>query len=126
MFFHLHPSRTQRAILAAILLAGLLCITLLPLSLPIKIFLIAIFLAQFIYAFYQTQSIASLRHLEAQSWQWTMRNQQSNMGELQGDSLVTPWAMILRFKKTAQTIIIFKDHLGQEKYRQLLVHLRTS
>lgn len=61
---------------------------------------------------------------------WAIGKAQSlDLAQVCGDSTVTTWVSVLRFKvakkRAKQTCVIFRDSLGSEQYRRLLVALRT-
>jgi hypothetical protein len=73
-------------------------------------------------------SILGLKY-DANGWQIQERIKQSP-AQLCGESTIASFISILRFKLAGQrrkrTCLVFKDALGSELYRKLLVSLRTT
>jgi hypothetical protein len=68
-----------------------------------------------------------IQHVQANQWLLHMRNE-TYTAEIKGDSTVTAFVAILRFKmegkRFAQSCIIFRDSLADGTYRDLLIRLR--
>jgi hypothetical protein len=74
-------------------------------------------------------SIIGLRQLDASRWLLQMREGEIE-GTLLGDSTITRWVSILRFRITNSyrplSCIIFSDALTKYSYRKLFVQIKTN
>ncbi|RDI42692.1 protein YgfX [Aquicella lusitana] len=142
--FKLRPSRQYLALIGTVFLGSLGMVLLLPIEAWIKIL---ICLLLFIYAGGVLWQFALLRSPHAvislrqnQHGKWLLRTSlKVYEAELCGDSTVTPFVSILRFRLPKQgwsmlvpacfkpgVCIVFRDSLKQDDYRKLLIHLRMS
>lgn len=73
------------------------------------------------------QSITSIRFMPDGRWQVAMSGVTQEL-VLRGDSTVTTGVSVLRFQRLTgfwpHSCVIFRDSLGRERYRELLVVLR--
>lgn len=104
-------------------------------TLIIKCLLIAIvtlYTAWLTWRFILLGSLASLIGIKSiESDQWLIHTPyQNNQAILCGDSVVTAWIMILRFKIPGKfcgcSCVLFRDSLSSKAYRRLLVKLRMG
>jgi hypothetical protein len=85
-----------------------------------------------IYGWYSVRHLANLKRIiiYEHDWRIFLNNHKSFAGELQGDSTLTSWVLILRFKilnsKAKQTILVFKDAIDENLYRQLIVAAKNT
>jgi len=74
-------------------------------------------------------SIRGLRQLDGGQWLLQMRDAEIE-GNLLGDSTITRWVSILRFRVANRyrplSCIIFSDSLTSNSYRKLIVQIQTA
>lgn len=111
------------------MLSSIVIVIYLPIILLLKFFLIFLSVSYGIYI-WQQQTIIGLKLQANGDWRLTIKNAKDEIGQLCGDSTVTNYVCVLRFKLNSQSFkkscVIFKDALDKEKYRQLRVILQTS
>lgn len=64
-----------------------------------------------------TMTVFYSAYLYWQSRQWT---EPDDLTQLSGDSLITTWVCVFRFKNKEKTSVIFRDAMEKERFRQLL------
>jgi hypothetical protein len=131
--FRLNPSKSYLIFLAILLLSTM--VIWVSLSLPLLIQTLGVLVIGF-YGYIlikryglleSTYSIKAIQYKEKDTW---LIYQQNNwlLAELLGNSTVTGWVSILRFrinnKGRSLSCIILKDSLGEDTYRHLLSVLR--
>ena len=128
--FRLHASRHYLILLGIVFFLSASIIFMLPLYLLVKF---SIFVVLFIYMGWITQrfcllkldsSIIVLRFISGNKWLLITRQGDIN-AELLGDSTVTRWVSVLRFRvdghRFPQSSIVFRDSLPEGVYRKLIV-----
>jgi hypothetical protein len=130
---NLQQSTSFKILLSLITLFSVIIACSLLLSLFCKLFLSSITICYVVYIFYtvtllQGQHIVTELSFNQEGWQ--IRSQKNKLRvELSGDSTVTNWISILRFKtsnKQKYVAVIFRDMLSADAYRRLIVLLRTT
>ena len=76
-----------------------------------------------------TKSVQSIQMIEDKKWRVSFRNVVMT-GELLGDSTVTSYLSVLRFKfddrRYPVSCIVFRDSLPKDQYRDLIVTIRMG
>lgn len=128
--FNCQPSRQYVVILSCLLLASFVLVAFLSVHFATKLALMAGLLVYGVYlvkqAFLATpRSILGFACDESQVWHLTLPSIEVK-GSLDGESVVTPWVLLLRFNTGKQRLscLIFRDTLAQDQFRQLSVLLR--
>jgi hypothetical protein len=115
-------------------MGSLFIISTLPVSILFRLFLaisVSIYALFIIYSNYLLKSSTAVTQLlfNEDGWHISSKNTQQHV-ELDGNSTVTSWVSILRFKalNTGQTFVslLFKDSIKTDDYRRLIVLLRTT
>lgn len=131
--FLLKPSKYYSIFLAIALLASVIVVVTIKANIWIKLLVLALLAFYGSYTFLRyallktRDSILALQLVSGNEWQVTTRAGVQSM-EVQGDSTITPWLSVLRFKvsgkRSALSCIVLKDSLPDEEYRQLVAILR--
>lgn len=126
--FYFYPSRLCMGLLLLIHVAALLCIFALPLKWWAYLLIATILAISLIYyielyvRFGLKRSIRTLEYEESGDWVLCTKQQQYR-AKLLADSVVTNYMLILNFrlthKKSRRTVLVFKDALTHESFRQL-------
>lgn len=132
--FKLKASRQYWVGMSLAVFASVAIVLLLPLLWWVKILLaIAVWLygAHAIWKFVLLRDKSSITAIRYQSKQWFVRLRGEFIpAQLLGTSTVTPTIVILRFripsKTFAQSAIVFRDSLGEELFRKLLIAVKTG
>jgi hypothetical protein len=127
--FSITPSPRYRLFLILLLLLSGGILVCLPLPVLIKGVAFVLFLLYGYHLLQRPGMIRSLTHLNQRLWMLEKSDGQQVRGKLLGDSMVTQWAVILRFKIEghffSETHVIACDAMPKDRFRQLLVILRT-
>lgn len=128
----LHVSRFQLLLQSIIYFGALLCLyfSAAPWALKIPAGLFLLFSAKQLYDRSLLQHPQSITQLQVdQHGRWLLFRRHELQGQpmvLRGDSLVTPWVVVLNFKsRPNKTVIIWYDSLNVTCFRRLRVYLRT-
>lgn len=131
--FKIAPSHQHLAFLTAMLLGA--AIIVLSLSIPVWLKLLGALLwlgygGRLIWQIgllKGRQSVISMRLLHDGKW-LVQTNQAQYKAELRGDSTVTGWVSVLRFRLPRQPMpiscVLFRDSLGLDDYRKMMVVTR--
>lgn len=125
--FNLRPSKIYAFLISLIIITSMLIWVCLPISLTLKIAGLIVLPGYGIYLLRNRQLISAIKY----NGEWSIaRGKVMIEASLQGDSTVTAYVLILRFrvpgKKWPISSVIFRDALPGDQYRQLLVVLRMS
>jgi hypothetical protein len=127
--FSITPSLRYRLFLIFILLLSGGVLVGSPLPVLIKGVFFIFFLLYGYHLLQRPGILRSLTHLDQRLWMLEKSDGQRVRGKLLGDSLMTQWAVILRFKIEghffSETHVIACDATPKDRFRQLLVILRT-
>lgn len=131
--FIFKPSRTYQFLLVVVYAASMLVIALLAMPLMGKLPLLLALTAYMTWVFWHygllkaPLSIQCLRHVSDRQWVVVTRDNEVE-AEICGDSTVTRWVSVLRFRvggrKRPISCIVFNDSLAQDQYRKLMVAVR--
>jgi hypothetical protein len=129
------PSKLFILLLAVTTVCCIIIVATLPLSILNKLFISAVVL---VYAWFLLINWGLLHgkniitQLGYGEEGWTLLDRENNIwrGEICGDSTLTPFLGILRFKLEGQrkkrSCLVFKDTLHDDLYRRLMVTVRTA
>jgi hypothetical protein len=125
--FKLQASKLHGFLIVITIFTTILIWLCLSLSLVLKIAGIIFLLAYGIHLFRNRQPIKTIKY----NGEWSIeRNNILTEASLQGDSIVTGYVSILRFRivgsRRTLSCVIFRDALQMDEYRQLLVILRMT
>ncbi len=133
--FKLNPSRLSILLMMTILLVSLIIALSLPISIGLKglgMVFIMLYGIAIIWQFgllRSRRSIIAIKHHQDGRWQLFMRDT-CHEAVLRGDSTVTGLVSVLRFQvpkhARPKSCLIFRDSLGFDLYRQLLVILKMG
>ena len=127
----LYPSFVFKLLTLLMILATLFVTYWIEIPISLRCLLVAITLwyGYLIYMQEPASRVSSLDRLRPGEWMLTMRHEKW-VGRLRGDSLMTPWLMVLRFKVVHQrrplSLVLFKDTLTPEVFRRLLVTIKLD
>lgn len=100
-------------------------------TLPISIFLILVGVVSIIFygQYLFTLARQKVRLVYTSEGKWLFEDKNITLeGTLRGDSTVTPYVSVLRWQingqKSVKNLIIFRDSLSKNDYRQLMVIIR--
>lgn len=126
--FYFYPSRFCMGLLLLTHVAAMLCVFALPLKWWAYLLIAIVLLASLVYYIELTvrytlkRSIRRIEYKDKQHW-FISDSQQAYPATLLGDSVVTRYLLVLTFKlgdkKLRRTVIVFKDALTAEAFRQL-------
>lgn len=132
---NLQPSSIFIILLSILMLGSLICVKNLVMAVEIKIILVIFIVIYSGYVIWRYGLLKSSRAIIGLSFNSDSKkcrittHSEILSAELSGDSLVTTQLCILQFvvpgKKLKQACIIFKDSLGKDAYRRLLVALKS-
>lgn len=130
--FNFVPSKIYLAILIAVLISSGILLLLMNIALLIKIAAIIIFIIYSYHLIHNVgllrgkRTIQSIRFHEDGRWRVT-DNQGIHSAELLGDSVVTAWVCVLRFrvigKRWPLACVVFRDSLPRGEYRRMVIQL---
>ena len=137
--FKLKPSKYYLVLMISVLLMTMFMIAYLPLSGFLKFGLWMILIIYGIHFFWSygclrgSSSVLAVRYRE--NIGWLIKTPTNNfLANIKGDTTVTAWASILRFRierrsvipATSFSCVIFKDALDQDEYRKLMILLKIT
>jgi hypothetical protein len=133
--FKLFPSKLYLLLIGTAIFASLLIVLCLSVSFWIKLPGFLLLLIYGVYLFWSRgllrgkYAVTALDYAGDKRWRIYRENQQVD-AELLGDSTVTGWVSVLRFRVRGQrwpvSCVVFKDALLADQYRQLLVVLKNG
>lgn len=126
------PLKLSKTYLVFVLFMAILSfysIFLLPIAFLMQLGLCIFTTSYSLYLIFSMQNFKMLKPLEENTWQLSTRKK-SYIGYLCGDSTVTHFVCILRFKvahsRFQQTCFVFRDSVPPNVYRRLLVELYAA
>lgn len=130
---HFKPSKTVIFLYLFLWLGSIGAIVYIPVTVMMKLLLLTIitvyaFTLVYLHGFLQgPTAITGLRYLSDDYWQVRL-NKNEFTGILKGDSTVTTWVSVLRFKRSDKKLIysylLVRDSFEFDMYRRLLLRLR--
>jgi hypothetical protein len=122
----LHPSKWFNRCQTVLLLTSLVVIFYLPAPGWFKFSLLPVVILYSLFIFYRHRALRALSH-DDQGWQLQTADGLFEAA-LCGDSTVTTWVSILRFKLPGhafkRSYVLFHDAMRADQYRKLIVHAR--
>lgn len=132
---NIKPSKVFNALIIIVFFVSILITIYLPIHSKIIVLVCILNVIYTMYIFWthgllkSAQSINAIRYLSDRTWLITTAKNHY-VGELCGDSTITRWVSVLRFKQPdrwqKQSMVLFRDALAPLQYRQLLVQLRCT
>ncbi len=129
------PSLIYAGLLALVTLGSFVIIAALQLPLWVKCLLllwVAVYVSQLcwqVLLLRGDQAITQLNHQQDGSW-YLITASQIRSAQLLGDSTVTPWVCVLRFKVDnafwPRTCLVFRDAMSAKEYKHLMMTVRMT